>query len=171
MLQILKWNIFSLILRVHLLVSSQWWLLHYPSSQDGGGSHTLWCSLHFEAGYLYCGQDGGGLCTCTHSGSSAPSLQPVDKMAARLSSQQHAPGTFTPSPALPSSTPLPPPAVAQLLERDDTVRRSTILWASPLHMVAKKDGSWRPCSDFQWLNLVTEPDRCTFLTCWTSLTA
>ena len=36
---------------------------------------------------------------------------------------------------------------------------STSPWASPLHMVPKKDGSWRPCSNFQWLKLVTEPDR------------
>ena len=45
------------------------------------------------------------------------------------------------------------------MEREGIVRRSTSPWASPLHMVAKKDGSWRPCSDFRQLNIVTEPDQ------------
>ena len=45
------------------------------------------------------------------------------------------------------------------MEKDSIVRCSTSPWASPLHMEAKKDGSWQPCGDFRRLNLVTEPDR------------
>ena len=33
------------------------------------------------------------------------------------------------------------------LEKQGIVRRSSSPWASPLHMVKKADGSWRPCGD------------------------
>ncbi len=39
------------------------------------------------------------------------------------------------------------------------IRRSSSQWSSPLHMVQKPDGSWRPCGDYRQLNLQTIEDK------------
>ena len=46
------------------------------------------------------------------------------------------------------------------MEQQGIVRHSKSSWASPLHMVRKKDDTWRPCGDYRQLNLANKPGLC-----------
>ena len=45
------------------------------------------------------------------------------------------------------------------MEQLGIIRRSNSPWSSPLHMVQKAGGGWRPCGDFRRLNNATTDDR------------
>ena len=45
------------------------------------------------------------------------------------------------------------------MEQMGIIQRSDSPWASPLHVVPKADGTWRPSGDYRRLNVVTKDDR------------